>query len=154
MNSSDCNTHSTLFYQRFTLYKYTPKLTWHQHAGQVITEKYKSAKCITFLSHWRSLSKKTFVRRAKVELGSSKPNCSWHYLTTSILLVLNSFIKKIYLWQNRWTIIVFSLVDKRPDHLCVITVCVLYYFLSVSVCVFLHIGCFYCHLANKPVHIW
>jgi len=34
-----------------------------------------------------------------------------------------------------------------------LTVCILYYYLSVSVCLSpLHIVCFYCHLANKRVH--
>jgi len=35
------------------------------------------------------------VRRARVTLDSSKPNWSWQYLITSMLLVLNSLIKKI-----------------------------------------------------------
>ena len=38
-------------------------------------------------------------------------------------------------------------------YLCMLSVCILYYSLSVSACLSdLHIVCFYCHLANKRVH--
>ena len=53
------------------------------------------------LSQWRSLSKNKLVRRAKITLGSSKLNCSRQYVIISILLVLDNFIKNLFITKLR-----------------------------------------------------
>ena len=53
------------------------------------------------LSQWRSLSENKLVWRAKKTLNSLKSNYSRRYVIISILLVLNNFIKNLFIAKSR-----------------------------------------------------
>ena len=55
---------------------------------------------MTELSHWQRLARNLLVRRARVSLGNSKSNCCWQHFITSMLLVVNSFIKNLLITKS------------------------------------------------------
>jgi len=52
------------------------------------------------LWQWYNLSWNFFRRRASWTLGKSKQNSSWHWATTWISLVLNNFMKSLFITKS------------------------------------------------------
>ena len=87
-------THKAVYIQKSNKRNMTTNKRNQNRTGELGTHKFFFIKQ---LSQWRSLSKNKLVWRAKITLGSSKLNCSRQYVILSKLLVLNSFIKNLFI---------------------------------------------------------